>query len=38
MYDYDIIFSGHRVAPPASKDDLLKLVEFIQSFVEKSDD
>ena len=38
MYDYDIIFSGHRIAPPANKDDLLKLAQFINFFLENTND
>ena len=36
MVEYDIIFGGSRVAPPATKEDLVKLSEFIANFV-KSD-
>ena len=33
MYDYDIIFSGHRIAPPANKKDLKDLADFISNFI-----
>jgi hypothetical protein len=36
MVEYDIIFGSKRVSPPATKEDLVKLSEFIANFV-KSD-
>jgi len=36
IIDYDIIFSSTRVSPPTTKDELLKLADFIKDFV-KSD-
>lgn len=34
MVEYDIIFGGSRVAPPATKDELKKLGEFILKFAD----
>lgn len=38
MYDYDIIFSSNRVAPSVSKQELKGLVNFINHFLENSDE
>lgn len=38
MYDYDIIFSSNRIAPSASKQELKGLVNFINHFLENSDE
>lgn len=35
MVEYDIIFGGSRVAPPANKEDLEKLANFILDFIKK---
>ena len=38
MYDYDIIFASSKVAPPATRNELIGVAEFIKSFLEKNDD